>query len=90
MRKYVVRVPFKSLRIFRHTKETLIYFLPQIATTIYTVVDKTMLGVITGSEAENGYYEQAYKITTLTTTLITSLNTVDDVEDVVFVWVEKR
>lgn len=74
--KFVVKVPFKNLKVFRHTKDTLIYFLPQIATQIYTVLDKTMLGILTGSEIENGYYEQANKIINISLTIITSLNTV--------------
>jgi O-antigen/teichoic acid export membrane protein len=54
----------------------LIHFLPQIATSIYTVLDKTMLGIITQSEAENGYYEQTYKIIQISLIVITSLNAV--------------
>ncbi len=74
--KYINKVSFKDLKIFKHTKNTLVYFLPQIATQIYTMLDKTMLGIITGSEVENGYYEQAYKVITISLTIITSLNTV--------------
>ncbi len=67
---------FKEIRIFRYWKESLIYFLPQIATSIYTVLDKTMLGVITRSEAENGYYDQTYKIIQIGLIIMTSLNAV--------------
>ena len=74
--KFVIKISKKELNIFRHTKDTLIYFLPQIATQIYTMLDKTMLGLITGSEIENGYYEQAHKIVNIALTIITSLNTV--------------
>lgn len=61
-----------------HLKETFVYFLPTIATTIYTVLDKTLIGLLISgettiiengdtvvkkiSELENGYYEQATKI----------------------------
>lgn len=38
------------------------YFIPTIATSIYTVLDKTLIGVITQNDAQNGYYEQATKI----------------------------
>lgn len=74
--KLLIKVSFKELKIFSHWKNTLIYFLPQIATSIYTLLDKTMLGYITGLEVENGYYEQAHKIINITLTVITSLNTV--------------
>lgn len=66
----------KDIHIFKYWKESIIYFLPQVATSIYTVLDKTMLGFITGSEAENGYYEQTYKIIQLCLITITSLNAV--------------
>ena len=60
--KMLVRVDFKSLKFKHHFHETLIYFVPAIATSIYTVLDKTLIGIITGSEFQNGYYEQATKI----------------------------
>ncbi|MBR5419216.1 flippase [Candidatus Saccharibacteria bacterium] len=74
--KVADRPNFKELRVFKYWKDSLIYFLPQIATSIYTVLDKTMLGVITRSEAENGYYEQTYKIIQLCLTVLTALNVV--------------
>jgi O-antigen/teichoic acid export membrane protein len=76
VRKIVEKVPMKELRVFRHFKNTLIYFLPQIATQIYTVLDKTMIGLITHEEAENGYYEQAHKLIHVCQTVLTSLNSV--------------
>lgn len=60
--KFTVRIPLRTLRIKRHFKETLVYFIPTIATSIYTVLDKTLIGLITMDESENGYYEQATKI----------------------------
>lgn len=76
LHKIVDRVPIKRLRVFRHFKNTLIYFLPQIATSIYSVLDKTMIGLITHSETENGYYEQAHKLIHVCQTVLTSLNSV--------------
>lgn len=74
--KFICKVPIKTLRLKRHFKETLIYFIPTVATTIYTVLDKTMIGLITGQEVENGYYEQTNKITNMAITIVTSLNIV--------------
>ncbi len=74
--KFICKVPLKGLKIKRHLKETLIYFIPTVATTIYTVLDKTMIGLITGQEVENGYYEQTNKITNMVITIVTSLNIV--------------
>ena len=77
MRKLLVRVPWSELRIFRHFKNTLIYFLPTIATSIYTVLDKSLIGLITKDVAENGYYEQATKvIDILKAVVFVSLNAV--------------
>lgn len=56
------KVDFHELHIRRHLKETMIYFIPSIATSVYTVLDKTLIGAITGSSYQNGYYEQATKV----------------------------
>ena len=40
---------------------------------VYTVLDKTMIGVITKNAYENGYYEQALKIAKLVLTIVTSV-----------------
>lgn len=69
-------VPFSNLQPFRHLKHTLAYFIPAIATSIYTVLDKTMIGAITSSEVQNGYYEQTGKIIKMTEKILFSLNTV--------------
>lgn len=60
--KEVEKTHIRDLRPLRHLKELWIYFIPTIATTIYTTLDKTLIGVITGNESENGYYEQASQI----------------------------
>lgn len=60
----------------RHLRPSLVYFVPAVATSVYTVLDKTMLGAITGDMAQNGYYESAHKIIRLLMAVITSLNLV--------------
>ena len=74
--KFVQKVKIKELNLFRHVKPTIMLFIPQVATQIYTVLDKTMIGVIVSNKAEVGYYEQAQKIVKLLMTLATSLGTV--------------
>lgn len=74
--KLVSRVSIHSLSLRRHIKPTLVLFLPQIATSVYTVLDKTMIGFITGIEEEVAYYEQGQKIVKIVLTLVTSLSTV--------------
>ena len=50
-------------------KETLVYFIPTIATSIYTVLDKSLIGIITNDSFQNGYYEQATKIINMAKTV---------------------
>lgn len=74
--KYIQKVKIKSLNIKRHIKPTILLFLPQIATQIYTVLDKTMVGILTNDMNEVGYYEQAQKLVRAALILITALGTV--------------
>ena len=74
--RFVQMVKIKELNLFRHIKPTIMLFIPQIATQIYTVLDKTMIGVIVSNKAEVGYYEQAQKMIKLLMTIATSLGTV--------------
>ncbi len=69
-------VPAKRWRFGHHLRETLVYFIPTIATSVYTLLDRTMIGIITKDMAANGYYEQAHKIVNMLMTVITSLNVV--------------
>lgn len=75
--KFIDRVPIKSLKIKKHFKETLIYFIPTVAVSIYTVLDKTLIGLITNSKSENGNYEQSTKIINISKTVaFTGINVV--------------
>lgn len=74
--KFIEKVDIKELNIKPHIKETLLYFIPTIATSVYNVADKTMLGLITHNTYENGYYEQANKIVNMAKTVLFSFNNV--------------
>lgn len=76
LKQWLVPVSWRRFRFRRHMKETLVYFIPTIATSVYTVLDRTMIGVITHDMTENGFYEQAHKIVNILLTVITSLNVV--------------
>ena len=76
MPKYLTKIKFNELRIFRHLKSTIFLFIPQIAIQIYTVLDKTMIGYIIDDKREVGYYEQAQKIVKMLLVVVTSLSTV--------------
>lgn len=67
--KMLTKVDMRTLTFKKHFKETLVYFVPTIATSIYTVLDKTLIGAITHDVYQNGYYEQANKIMRMTYTV---------------------
>ena len=53
----------------------LVLFIPQVASQIYTVLDKTMLGIYSPT-VDVGYYDQSQKIVRILLTIITSLGMV--------------
>lgn len=75
-KQYLNKIPIKSLKPFEHVHGTILLFIPQIAVQIYTVLDKTMIQLITKSDYQNGYYEQSQKITKMVLTIVTALGTV--------------
>lgn len=74
--KHIVKIEWKNIRIFRHLKACIIYFIPTVATTIYLSIDKSMIGWIVRSNFESGYYEQANKIEQVIVTVVTSLSVI--------------
>lgn len=60
--KMVQKPDFNKLKIWPHFRETLIYFIPTVAASLYTVLNKVLIGFIGNDPKENGYYEQADKI----------------------------
>lgn len=74
--EYLEKINFKDLRPLRYFKGVFIVFLPQIATLIYTILDKIMLGIICNSDLENGYYAQSQNIIKMLLTVVTSLSIV--------------
>lgn len=74
--KYIERIDINELKVVRHLPATIILFLPTIATSIYTSLDKILIGLITKSDAQNGNYEYAEKIVKMALTFITALGSV--------------
>ncbi len=74
--KYITKVSIKKIKPFRNIKAVLSLFVPTIAIQIYVVLDKTMIGVITQDNFQNGYYEQAMKIARIAVMFVTALGTV--------------
>ena len=75
--RFTQKVDFKTLKFGRHFRGTLIYFIPSAATGVYTVLDRTLIGVITKNKAENGFYHYTMQIVNMMKALtFSSLNMV--------------
>ncbi len=75
--KMLVKVDFHTLSFQNHLKETLVYFVPTIATSIYSILDKTLLGLIAHNYSTSGFYDQAHRLYIIANSLVfTSLNAV--------------
>lgn len=69
----LVDIKFKDVK--KHIKPILILFIPVIAVSLYRIMDKIMLGLLSNIN-EVGYYEQADKMVTVPLGIITALGTV--------------
>ncbi len=74
--RYINRPDFKKLRILKHLKKTILLFIPEIAISVYAVLDKTMIGAMVADKSEVGFYEQSEKIVKLLLSIVTSLGVV--------------
>lgn len=74
--KLVTKHKLKGADVLKHIKPCFVLFLPQIASSIYNVLDKTMIGALTGIEAEVAFYEQAQKIVKVALSFLTAIGTV--------------
>lgn len=76
LKNEVCLVPYRKLNLKKHSAGMFGFFIPLIAVEIYSQLDKIMLGAMTTSSLENGYYEQARKIIAFMVSIAVSLNTV--------------
>lgn len=60
---------------YKHLLPILALFIPQIATQVYTVLDKTMIDIFSDT-LQVGYYDQSQKIIRILLSVVTSLGTV--------------
>lgn len=75
LREILVKTPISFRGIIGHIKPNLILFVPVIATSVYHLMDKTMLGILS-SEEENGYYYNADKLLSIPLSLVTGTGSV--------------
>lgn len=75
MKRYIIWIKptFKGIR--SHLKPNLILFVPVLAISIYKIMDKIMLGILT-STIQVGYYENSEKIINIPTSIISALGVV--------------
>ncbi len=71
-----VKFNFKGLELKKHIKPLFLLFIPQVAIQIYTVLDKTMVGLLTHDMTEVGYYDQAQKLIRALILVVTALGLV--------------
>lgn len=74
--KYFKGIKIKNINAFTHLPAIIILFIPQIASQIYNLLDKTMIGNMVLDKSEVGYYEQAQKVIRVLVTIVTSLGIV--------------
>lgn len=75
LKNYIKCVKITKDDILKHFKPCLILFLPVIAVSVYNIMDKIMLGILS-TVKEVGYYENAEKIKQVPLAIITALGTV--------------
>ena len=68
--RYIDKPDLRNLHPCVNLKTVISLFVPTIAIQIYTVLDKTMIGIFSPGTAENGYYEQALKLSKMVLTLV--------------------
>lgn len=77
LKKSLDRVSIRELRPWKHLTGALGMFLPQVAINVYTQLDKTMLGLLTGHDYDQvGFYSQAEKIVKMAMTVVTSMGSI--------------
>lgn len=70
-------VRLRELELKKHLLPVILIFLPTLAVTIYSVFDKTMIGLLAENrDYENGCYEQAYKLNSVMVLFVTIISAV--------------
>lgn len=75
LKRYLSKPIFSQLKIWQHLWPSLALFIPQIATQVYLVVNKTMLGAMV-SVRSAGYFDQSDKMVKIVLAIVTALGTV--------------
>ena len=74
-RKFIKRPSFNTNTIKKNLHPIVLLFLPQVAISLYAILDRTLLGLL-GSYSDVGVYEQGQKLTSILLTVVSSLGAV--------------
>ena len=74
-KKFIKRPSFNSKIIKRNFHPIVLLFLPQVAISLYVVLDRTLLGLL-GSYSDVGIYEQGQKLISILLKVVSSLGVV--------------
>ena len=74
-KKFIKRPSFNKKAIKKNLHPIVLLFLPQVAISLYVVLDKTLLGIL-GSYSDVGIYEQGQKLISILITVVSSLGAV--------------
>ena len=74
-KKFIKRPSFNTKIMKKNLHPIVLLFLPQVAMSLYVVLDRTLLGLL-GSYSDVGIYEQGQKLTSILITVVTSLGVV--------------
>ncbi|XEO93599.1 flippase [Latilactobacillus sakei] len=75
LKRYINLPNWRELKIWRHFKPSLVLFVPQIATQVYLILNKTMVGKMVSVEAA-GFYDNSDKIVKMVLAIVTATGTV--------------
>lgn len=75
LHRYIDKFTFKGLKIWKHFWPSFVLFIPQVATQIYLVLNKTMLGSMVSVQSA-GYFDQSDKMIKMVLAVVTATGTV--------------
>lgn len=75
LKKYLVNIKLKDIQIKKHLIPAFQLFIPQIAISVYSILNKVMLGHLDTVES-SGYFDNSDKIIRICLTLLTAFSTV--------------
>lgn len=75
LKNVLTKIEWKTLNFKKHIKPALAYFIPQNATQIYLIINKNLLGYISGPTLA-GFYNNADNLVRIVLVFVTSIGTV--------------